>query len=90
MADLGFRQTLLQKETLEKRLEELEIISLIDGTVLSVQEQSVPNATTTVKSHHTDCNLTGIIATGHLSRIYHTLKVAVGHKVTPIIRCCAR
>ncbi len=81
MADLDLRQTLLQKETLEKRLEELEITSLIDGTVLSVQEQSVPNATTTGQEPIIQIgNLTGMIATGTLSE-YDTLKVAVGQKV---------
>jgi HlyD family secretion protein len=81
MADLDLRQTLLQKETLEKRLEELEITSLIDGNVLSVQKQSVPNATTTSQEPIIQIgNLTGMIATGTLSE-YDTLKVAVGQKV---------
>jgi HlyD family secretion protein len=81
MAELDLRQTLLQKETLEKRLQELEISSLIDGTVLSVQKQSDLNATSTGQVPMIQVgNLDGMIATGTLSE-YDTLKVAVGQKV---------
>ena len=81
MADLDLRQTLLQKETLEKRLQELDITSLIDGTVLSVQKQSDQNATSTGQVPMIQIgNLDGMIATGTLSE-YDTLKVAAGQKV---------
>ena len=81
MAELDLRQTLLQKETLEKRLQELEIASLIDGTVLSVQKQSDLNAASTGQVPMIQIgNLDGMIATGTLSE-YDTLKVAVGQKV---------
>lgn len=81
MADLDLRQTLLQKDALGQRIQELEITSLIDGTVLSVQKKSELNATTSGQVPMIQIgNLEGMIATGTLSE-YDTLKVSVGQKV---------
>jgi HlyD family secretion protein len=84
MADLDLRQTLLQKDSLVKRQEELQVTSKIDGTILSVDQQA-QTATTALEGSGQGPviyigNLGAMVATGTLSE-YDTLKVAAGQKV---------
>lgn len=84
MADLDLRQTLLQKDSLVKRQEELQVTSKIDGTILSVDQQA-QTATTALEGSSQGPvidigNLGAMVATGTLSE-YDTLKVAAGQKV---------
>ena len=83
IAELELKQTLLQKETLVKRQQNLQIISQIDGTVLSVNRQASAAALSANVQEPVISigNLGTMAATGTLSE-YDTLKVAVGQKVT--------
>ncbi|WP_071395221.1 efflux RND transporter periplasmic adaptor subunit [Bacillus tuaregi] len=79
MANLDVRQLLLQKESLEKRVQELEIKSKIDGTVLSINE--VAGASINGQEPFIQIgSIDGMVAKGVLSE-YDTLKVATGQKV---------
>lgn len=82
LADLELKQVLLQKDALVKRQEELQVISQMDGTVLSVNNQAM---STLAGSNQEPViyigNLGVMVATGVLSE-YDTLKVSAGQKVT--------
>jgi HlyD family secretion protein len=51
VADIEARQVLLQKETLEKKLNQLEVKSEMAGTVLSIDEEAVKGITQTPILH---------------------------------------
>lgn len=81
IANLELRQTTLQKEMIDKRQSELEIMSTIDGTVLSVKKpdsSSIENSMAEPIIHIG--KLDAMTATGLLSE-YDTLKVNNGQKV---------
>lgn len=79
MADLELRQNLLQKETIEKRIKELEVKSDIDGVVLSVNEDAKNSMESKVLIHIG--SLKQLKVTGVISE-YDTLKVAENQPVT--------
>lgn len=82
LANLELKQTTLQKDMIAKRLSELEIISTIDGVVLSVNksDSSSMEASMAEPIIHIG-KLDEMIATGLLSE-FDTLKVNNGQKVT--------
>nr|WP_295970591.1 efflux RND transporter periplasmic adaptor subunit [uncultured Bacillus sp.] len=83
MADLDLRQVQLQKESLAKKQQQLQIVSLIDGTVFSVNSQATSGTVLEGGGQEpviTLGNLGTMIASGTLSE-YDTLKVAADQKV---------
>lgn len=80
LANLDLKQTLLQKDALEQRSKELEVTSLVDGTILAVNEQATPSATDVQEPILVVGSLNKKIATGLLSE-YDALKVKNGQKV---------
>lgn len=84
MADIELKQTLLQKETLEKKIKDLQVTSLLEGTILTVNQQASNSATAAMENAQEPLlsigNLSTMIATGSLSE-YDTLKVDIGQKV---------
>ncbi|MDM5328221.1 efflux RND transporter periplasmic adaptor subunit [Neobacillus sp. CF12] len=81
LANLELKQTTLQKYMIDKRLSELEIISTIDGVVLSVNkpDSSSMEAGMAKPIIHIG-KLDAMVATGLLSE-FDTLKVNNGQKV---------
>ena len=81
LANLELKQTTLQKDMIAKRLSELEIISTLDGVVLSVNkpESSSIEASMAEPIIHIG-KLDTMVATGLLSE-FDTLKVNKGQKV---------
>lgn len=76
LANIELKQTLLQKDALEKRVKELEITSLIDGTVFTAEAPSQSPTELQVKLG----SLSNMLATGLLSE-YDVLKVEIGQRV---------
>ncbi|MDQ0157322.1 efflux RND transporter periplasmic adaptor subunit [Robertmurraya andreesenii] len=79
LANIELKQTLLQKDALEKRVKELEVVSLIDGMVLSVHEPTQA-PTDTAQPIVIVGSLKSLIATGLLSE-YDVLNVKEGQRV---------
>lgn len=79
MADLELRQNLLQKETIAKRLSELEVKSEIDGIVISVDEDAKNSIDPKVLIHIG--SLKELKVTGAISE-YDTLKIVENQPVT--------
>lgn len=79
LANIELKQTLLQKDALEKRVKELEITSLIDGTVFTVEAPS--QSPTELQEPIVKLgSLSNMLATGLLSE-YDVLKVEIGQRV---------
>jgi HlyD family secretion protein len=74
LADLEMRQTMIQKETLEKQLEELVVKSETEGTVITVDKEAASNKTDIQKPIVHVGNMNNAVVEGVLSE-YDTLKV---------------
>ncbi|MDF1510222.1 efflux RND transporter periplasmic adaptor subunit [Robertmurraya sp. DFI.2.37] len=80
LANLDLKQTLLQKEALEERIKDFELSSLVDGIVLTVNENMTELVTEVQEPLVQVGSLQNMIATGSLSE-YDVLKVRTGQKV---------
>ncbi|KAF0822263.1 efflux RND transporter periplasmic adaptor subunit [Cytobacillus firmus] len=81
LANLELSQVLLQKKDIEKRLEELEIKSTMDGVVLQVNKETSSDPSSAGKPVIYIGDLKAIGASGLLSE-FDSLKVSEGQKVT--------
>lgn len=79
MANIELRQNLLQKETIEKKLQELEVQSEIDGVVISINEDAQNSMEPKVFIHIG--SLKSLKVTGVISE-YDSLKVAQNQPVS--------
>ncbi|MGG0718415.1 efflux RND transporter periplasmic adaptor subunit [Robertmurraya massiliosenegalensis] len=80
LANLDLKQTLLQKDALEERVKDFELTSLVEGTVLTVNENATELVTEVQEPLVQVGSLHSMIATGSLSE-YDVLKVRSGQKV---------
>ncbi|MFP7295851.1 efflux RND transporter periplasmic adaptor subunit [Neobacillus niacini] len=81
LANIELKQTNLQKEMMDKRLSDLEIISTIDGVVLSVNKLASSSLEVSMAEPIVHIGkLDNMIAMGLLSE-YDTMKVNSGQKV---------
>ncbi|KEZ54021.1 efflux RND transporter periplasmic adaptor subunit [Metabacillus indicus] len=81
MADIELRQLNLQKETVQKQLENLEVKSEMAGTVIAVEDQHAQSADGTLKAVIHIAKTDSYIVSGVLSE-YDSLKVAKDQPVT--------
>ena len=82
LANLDLKRVLLEEETLNNRLNDLQIKSKIDGVVLTVEEEASATSNTGVAQPIIQLgSLDGMQVTGVLSE-YDTLKIKEGQKVT--------
>ncbi len=82
LANLDLKRVLLEEETLNNRLNDLQIKSKIDGVVLTVEEEASATSNTGVAQPIIQLgSLAGMQVTGVLSE-YDTLKIKEGQKVT--------
>ncbi|MGG3891511.1 efflux RND transporter periplasmic adaptor subunit [Metabacillus fastidiosus] len=81
MADIEARQLKIQRQTIEKQIGELAVKSEIDGTVLTVDQQSASAVSQTPKPIVHLGNVGKLVIEGVISE-YDSLKVKEGQSVT--------
>ncbi|MGG3798747.1 efflux RND transporter periplasmic adaptor subunit [Metabacillus fastidiosus] len=81
MADIEARQLKIQRQTIEKQIAELAVKSEIDGTVLTVDQQSASAVSQTPKPIVHLGNVGKLVIEGVISE-YDSLKVKEGQSVT--------